>query len=159
MTPAADRAAATPLYILAVACLALAACRAGDDAASAGERLARRWLAAMNEHSVERVLGLFAPGGVHEDPLSGPLSGMKQRAGLFQLWSSIPDLSYAERKVSGDESIVFLEWTASGRHVSGQRLEWAGTTVMEIDGGRIARARSYYDSKVFLPLLPRRGAP
>ena len=44
-----------------------------------------------------------------------------------------------------------LEWVSRGALANGEPIESRGVTVLETDGGRIRRCRTYYDSAVFMP--------
>ena len=44
-----------------------------------------------------------------------------------------------------------LEWVSRGALADGRPVEYKGVTVLETDGGRIRRCRTYYDSAVFTP--------
>jgi ketosteroid isomerase-like protein len=49
----------------------------------------------------------------------------------------------------GGEGAV-LEWVSRGALANGEPVAYKGVTVLEADGGRIRRCRTYYDSAVFL---------
>jgi ketosteroid isomerase-like protein len=43
-----------------------------------------------------------------------------------------------------------LEWTSKATMPDGHPVEYRGVTVLDLDGERIARLRTYYDSAVFV---------
>ncbi|MCG8916502.1 nuclear transport factor 2 family protein [Actinokineospora sp. PR83] len=43
-----------------------------------------------------------------------------------------------------------LEWTSKATMPDGRPVEYRGVTVLDLDGERIARLRTYYDSAVFV---------
>jgi ketosteroid isomerase-like protein len=43
-----------------------------------------------------------------------------------------------------------LEWVSRGSRANGEPVEYKGVTVLEVEGGRIQRCRTYYDSAVFM---------
>ena len=51
--------------------------------------------------------------------------------------------------IEGEGGAV-LEWMSRGVRADGERVEYKGVTVLEVDGDRILRCRTYYDSAVFL---------
>jgi ketosteroid isomerase-like protein len=43
-----------------------------------------------------------------------------------------------------------LEWVSRGARENGEPVEYKGVTVLEVEGDRIRRCRTYYDSAVLL---------
>ena len=43
-----------------------------------------------------------------------------------------------------------LEWVSRGARVNGEPVEYKGVTVLEVEGDRIRRCRTYYDSAVLM---------
>jgi ketosteroid isomerase-like protein len=52
--------------------------------------------------------------------------------------------------IEGKDGAV-LEWVSRGRLLNGDPVEYKGVSVLETDGDRVQRFRTYYDSAVFLP--------
>lgn len=52
--------------------------------------------------------------------------------------------------IEGKDGAV-LEWISRGALVNGDPVEYKGVSVLETDGDRVHRFRTYYDSAVFLP--------
>jgi ketosteroid isomerase-like protein len=52
--------------------------------------------------------------------------------------------------IEGETGSV-LEWVSRGARANGEPVEYKGVTVLEVEGGRIRRCRTYYDSTVFMP--------
>ena len=52
--------------------------------------------------------------------------------------------------IEGKDGAV-LEWISRGQLLNGEPVEYKGVSVLETDGDRIQRFRTYYDSAVFLP--------
>ena len=53
--------------------------------------------------------------------------------------------------VSDGDSVAILEWTSRGTLKTGTPIEYRGCSLLEIDGGKVGRFRTYYDSAAFLP--------
>jgi ketosteroid isomerase-like protein len=51
--------------------------------------------------------------------------------------------------IEGDGGAV-LEWVSRGALANGEPVVYKGVTVLETEGGRIRRCRTYYDSAVFM---------
>jgi ketosteroid isomerase-like protein len=52
--------------------------------------------------------------------------------------------------IEGEGGAV-LEWVSRGKLPNGEPVEYRGVSVLELEGNRVRRFRSYYDSAVFLP--------
>ena len=44
-----------------------------------------------------------------------------------------------------------LEWVSRGALPDGAPVEYRGVSVLEVEGDRVRKFRTYYDSAVFLP--------
>jgi ketosteroid isomerase-like protein len=53
--------------------------------------------------------------------------------------------------IEGDGGAV-LEWISRGALPNGEPVEYRGVSVLETDGEKVRKFRTYYDSAVFLPL-------
>lgn len=58
--------------------------------------------------------------------------------------------------VSSPDGTVMLEWTSEGRARTGGRVGYAGVSVVEMQGGRIRRFRTYFDTRE-LEVAARQG--
>ena len=52
--------------------------------------------------------------------------------------------------IEGEQGAV-LEWISRGALPNGEPVEYRGVSVLETDGDRVRKFRTYYDSAVFLP--------
>ena len=85
--------------------------------------------------------------------LTEPMKGIE---GARKFWTNY--LSAFEKirstfhhTISTDKDAV-LEWVSEGVMASsGQPFNYRGTSVIEHDGGKVHKFRTYYDSAVFLP--------
>lgn len=53
-----------------------------------------------------------------------------------------------EHAVEGDDRCA-LEWSSTGSLATGRPVEYRGVTVVEFDGEKVARLRTYYDTAAF----------
>ena len=61
--------------------------------------------------------------------------------------------------IAGDRGVA-LEWESAGTLPTGSPIRYRGVSLLELDGGRVRRFRTYYDSAAFVPPAapPRAGA-
>jgi ketosteroid isomerase-like protein len=81
-----------------------------------------------------------------------PARGTDQVAGFWRDYRSIfrtirSDFTHV---IEGKDGAV-LEWVSRGTLLNGDPVEYKGVTVLETNGDRVRRFRTYYDSAVFLP--------
>ena len=81
-----------------------------------------------------------------------PARGTDQVAGFWRDYRSIFKTIRSEftHVIEGKDGAV-LEWVTRGTLLNGDPVEYKGVTVLETNGDRVRRFRTYYDSAVFLP--------
>ena len=81
-----------------------------------------------------------------------PARGTDQVAGFWRDYRSIFKTIRSEftHVIEGKDGAV-LEWVSRGTLLNGDPVEYKGVTVLETNGDRVRRFRTYYDSAVFLP--------
>ena len=57
-------------------------------------------------------------------------------------------------RVQEEGGLGVLEWTASGRLPGGRELSYRGVSLLDVQGGRVAAFRTYYDSAAFVVATP-----
>jgi len=77
------------------------------------------------------------------------------RDGVRRFWQDYLDAFDGIRSefthvVEGEGGVV-LEWVSRGKLRNGEPVEYRGVSVLELEGDRVSRFRTYYDSAVFLP--------
>lgn len=106
---------------------------------------------AYNRHDVEGVLSHFADDGEWLLSRGTPPDGQRVRgtealrAMLKQRFRTIPDMHWEIRShwVGGNRGCS--EWTVTGTESNGNRLEWLGIDVWELnDDGKIAVKDTYW---------------
>ena len=103
--------------------------------------------------TLEPLLALF-----HDDAEAlnlGRTEPAQGREGLREFWQTYLHAFREIRSefthvIEGDRGAV-LEWVSRGALPTGQPVEYRGVSVLEADGGKVRRFRTYYDSAVFLP--------
>jgi hypothetical protein len=111
--------------------------------------IAKKWLAAFNEHNLETLLSLYDENAEHFSPklkLRDPASNgkIKGKNTLRKWWKDaferLPELTYKENTITASDDRVFMEYT---RIVPGEEnLNVA--EVLEIKDGLIVASRVYH---------------
>lgn len=85
------------------------------------------------------------------------------RDGVAEFWRqylhAFQEIRSEFTNVLEDPNGVVLEWISRGRLANGEPVEYRGVSVLETEGDRIRRFRTYYDSAVFMPLGAKGGRP
>jgi steroid delta-isomerase-like uncharacterized protein len=117
------------------------------DAGSAAalEDLIARYNDAWNEHDVDAIVALHAPGMVFENHTAGERAeGEEVRQHIATIFQNWPDLTFSSRRLYARDGLVVSEWTASAtRPETGEKLEWDGVDVFPFEDGKIARKDVY----------------
>ena len=79
----------------------------------------------------------------------------ERRGEVEQFWKEYRDqfssisTSFSDVVEGGDR--VALEWTSDATLTDGHPLQYRGVTVLDLDGDKISKLRTYYDSAQFTP--------
>ena len=131
------------------------------------ERLIDGWATAWSSHDAERVVALFTDDCLFEDvPFNVVTRGKEQLRGFANgAFSAIPDISFAlTGRVAAGEGAA-IEWIMAGTHTgdfpgmpaTGKRFSVRGSTILELESGKIRRESDYWDAAGFMKqvgLLP-----
>ena len=114
---------------------------------------------AWNDHDLDAICALHAPGMVFENHTAGERAeGAEVRAHIASIFDGWPDLTFETRRLYVREALVVQEWTASATHSrtlsrgnltaepSGLALTWKGMDVIPFSDGLITRKDVYSDS-------------
>jgi ketosteroid isomerase-like protein len=124
---------------------------------------ARRFVAALRtleqDRDVEPMAELFAEGAtLSRLDGRGPRGG---EGGARQFWTeyrrAFGEISTTFTHATEGSAAVALEWTSQGTMPDGRGMDYAGVSVLDIDGGLITGLRTYYDSAAFLTEPARVG--
>jgi steroid delta-isomerase-like uncharacterized protein len=114
------------------------------DSASALEQLIERYNEAWNAQDVDAILAFHAPGMVFENHTAGERAeGDAVRDHIGAIFANWPDLRFRGRRLYARDGLVVSEWTATGTHADGRRLEWDGIDVFPFENGLILRKDVY----------------
>lgn len=118
------------------------------------------YVRAWNQHDTVALDTLLAADGVHEDVAQnfrgvGPKAVTARMRGVL---SAEPDFRWAVSNSVEDGNVVALEWTwrstysgpdPAGKQVTKKRISGRGTSIAEVDNGKIKRFTDYYDLNSF----------
>jgi steroid delta-isomerase-like uncharacterized protein len=115
------------------------------NSAAALEDLIARYNEAWNEHDVDAIVALHAPGMVFENHTAGERAeGDAVREHIATIFQNWPDLTFNSRRLYARDGLVVSEWTASAtRPETGEHLEWDGVDVFPFEDGKILRKDVY----------------
>jgi steroid delta-isomerase-like uncharacterized protein len=118
-----------------------------------------RYNEAWNNHDLDAIVALHAPGMVFENHTAGERAdGLQVREHIASIFATWPDIAFATRRLYVRDELVVQEWTASATHVSemrrgelvaqasGKRIEWEGMDIIPFEDGLIKRKDVYSDS-------------
>jgi ketosteroid isomerase-like protein len=113
--------------------------------------VARRLQAATNSHDLDALVACFTEDYVSETPLhpSRDFRGADQvRRNWAQILTGVPDLhsTLLRHAVAGRD--IWGEWEWTGTRRDGAAHLMRGTTILGVEGGRIAWARFYMEPVV-----------
>jgi steroid delta-isomerase-like uncharacterized protein len=121
--------------------------------------LIERYNEAWNDHDLDAIVALHAPGMVFENHTAGERAeGPHVRDHIARIFAAWPDIGFATRRLYVRDDLVVQEWTASATHASemrrgelvapasGRRIEWEGTDIIPFEDGLIKRKDVYSDS-------------
>lgn len=108
-------------------------------------------LAALAAGDFDRYASFFAEDCVLEYPGDNDMSGVyRGRKGLREHWDKLgrflPELSTKVRTLAVDGPIIAMEYEDVGRAKDGRPYEGGGAVFMEVEDGKVVRAREYMDT-------------
>jgi steroid delta-isomerase-like uncharacterized protein len=122
-----------------------------------------RYNDAWNNHDLDAIVALHAPGMVFENHTAGERAdGPQVREHIASIFAAWPDIAFATTRLYVRDELVVQEWTASATHVSemrrgeivapasGKRIEWDGMDIIPFEDGLIKRKDVYSDSIAML---------
>jgi taurine dehydrogenase small subunit len=114
------------------------------DSAAELERTIGRYNDAWNAQDLEAIVSFHAPGMVFENHTAGERAeGAEVREHIGRIFANWPDLRFHGRRLYARDGLVVSEWTATGTHADGRRLEWDGIDVFPFENGLILRKDVY----------------
>lgn len=117
------------------------------DSAAELERTIELYNDAWNDHDVDAVVALHAPGMVFENHTAAErVEGDAVRGHIARIFENWPDLAFRGRRLYARDGVVVNEWTASATDGDGRRLEWDGVDIFPFENGLILRKDVYSTS-------------
>ncbi|HEX2219941.1 MAG TPA: nuclear transport factor 2 family protein [Gemmatimonadales bacterium] len=121
------------------------------------EQLSEQFMSALQDAertgTLDALLALF-----HDDAEAlnlGRTEPVQGREGLREFWqaylSAFREIRSEFTHVVEGGSGSVLEWISRGTLPDGSPVEYRGVSVLEVEGGRVRKFRTYYDSAVFMP--------
>ena len=123
------------------------------DPRTASEPLAvvHRLQAATNAHDLDALVDCFTADYLSEiplHPLRGFRGGEQVRRNWAQILAGVPDLRSELVRHAIDGNVVWAEWEWTGTRRDGASHLMRGTTILRVEGERIAWARFYMEPVV-----------
>jgi len=110
--------------------------------------IAERLRSAMNDHDIDRFVGLFDERYRSEQP-AHPDRAFTGREQVRENWSSVfagvPDFHAELLDSAGDGEMLWTEWRWTGTHADASPLDIAGVIVFGVRDDRLAWARLYVE--------------
>jgi steroid delta-isomerase-like uncharacterized protein len=112
---------------------------------------------AFNANDVPALVACFTEGATYVDTFFGAHTGHAALARMFErMFREGRDYAWRMTSVMGGPHAAAAEWTFAYivtdavPRSAGRRVRFAGMSVFELDGGRIARYREYFDEGLAL---------
>lgn len=138
----------------------------GVDSAASLEGAIERYNAAWNDHDLDAIVAMHAPGMVFANHTAGESAeGEGVRAHIASIFETWPDIEFSTRRLYVRDGLVVQEWLARATHVNlmrrgdlvaeptGRRVEWIGMDVIPFEDGLVKRKDVYSDSVSILRQL------
>jgi ketosteroid isomerase-like protein len=115
--------------------------------------LAQRIVDLTLQQADEESLALYADNVVSVEPGMPPMTGIDAIRQKFTMWRGMVSASsWDARNVWVDGNAIIIEWVGKVTlAASGREAELAEIAIHEIDNGKIARERFYYDPRALQP--------
>lgn len=116
--------------------------------ATGPDEFVARLVAAVNDHDLASVVGLFTADYVNQTPVH-PARGFTGNHQVRRNWDSIfaavPDLSAAVTAQAVDGATVWTEWTMNGTRRDGAEHHMRGVVIFTVVDGQATHARFYLE--------------
>lgn len=114
-----------------------------------------------DEGDVDRIVSLFADNAELHNPTERYVH--RGAEGARKFWDSYRrsfDAIHSEFRAVGEaDDAALLEWESRGRTSDGGPIRYGGVSVIEFDGERIRRFRSYFDAHALGEQFERSHGP
>jgi uncharacterized protein (TIGR02246 family) len=121
-----------------------------EEAAELFDRRRAAWLC----EDIDAYLAMWAEDMTFQSPMhQPPLRGRENFARLVrQSMAIMRPVAFDVRHLAVRGDTILAEWRIAAEHrESGERIEWDGMSVADVDGGRIVRWREYWNPADLTP--------
>ena len=119
--------------------------------------IVREFEGAFNRQDVDALVACFTPGGTYTDTFFGAHTGAAALRAMFErMFREGRDYAWTMDVVVEGRDTAAAEWTfgyvvtEAIPRSAGRRVRFRGMSLFEVEGGRIARYREYFDEGVAL---------
>ena len=119
--------------------------------------IVREFEGAFNRQDVDALVACFTPGGTYTDTFFGAHTGPAALRAMFErMFREGRDYAWVMDVVVNGRDTAAAEWTfgyvvtEAIPRSAGRRVRFRGMSLFELEGGRIARYREYFDEGVAL---------
>jgi len=100
----------------------------------------------------EGAFALYASDVESTEPGQAPTVGLEAIKQKFAGWRTMaPHSTWRARKICVDGRTIMIEWEADVTFATGRQATMSEVAIHEIENGKIARERFYYDRSVLQP--------
>ena len=106
--------------------------------------LIERYNRAWNDHDVDAIVSMHAPGFVFHNYTTGERAeGDAAREHIETIFRNWPDIRFRTRRLEVRDDLAVNEWTATATRADGVRIEWDGVDLFPLENGLIKRKDVY----------------
>lgn len=125
-------------------------------------QFAREWLGAFSSRDIDRLLTYYTDDALLEDVTIVESRGIAPARGhrmirefLVPMFEEMPDLAFEFVSASRTGDRMVVEWTMTGTRYGDFSGSFSirGVSLIEVEGGKIASEREYYDAYLLLSQL------
>jgi len=114
--------------------------------------LAQRIIDVTINHDDAGAFVLYAPNVESTEPGQAPLVGIEAIKQKFAGWHAMaPQATWRARSVCVDGNTIVIEWEGDVTFATGKQATLSEVAIHEIENGKIARERFYYDRSALQP--------
>ncbi len=114
--------------------------------------LAQRIVDVTINHDDEGAFALYAPNVESVEPGQPPMVGLDAIKQKFAGWHAMaPHATWRARTVSVDGNTIVIEWHGDVTFATGKQATLSEVAIHQIENGKIARERFYYDRSALQP--------
>ena len=114
--------------------------------------LAQRIVDLTIKHDDEGAFALYAPNVESTEPGQPPMVGIEAIKKKFAGWHEMaPQSTWRARSVCVDGNTIVIKWQGDVTFATGKQATLSEVAIHEVENGKIARERFYYDRSAIQP--------